>query len=93
MAHVKITSAFTNESWEGEVDLHLRWRTSDPTRLEQIFRLFNRVDEADSERLERMGYTLPSLSVGDRVELDDEVWYVHPIGFKREPCDQLGRTE
>jgi hypothetical protein len=34
-----------------------------------VFRFFTLVDERDSDRLERLGYQLPSLSVGDLVTI------------------------
>jgi hypothetical protein len=53
----------TDPTWSGEVP-ELR-------DAEDIFRFFNRVDDADCERLEASGYTLPSLSVGDVVTMPD----------------------
>lgn len=54
--------------------------------LNKIFRNFNRVDQLDCDRLERIGYDLPSLSVGDNitfVEGDDyAVYRVESVGFK-----------
>lgn len=67
--------ALRAETWEGDVA-----RMS----LEEIFRFFNRVEFADGERLEEIGYDLPSLSVGDIVTIDgDEQWRVAPVGFER----------
>ena len=50
--------------------------------LEDIFRAFNRVDESDVDRLNRIGYRLPSLSVGDTVILDQKVYEVKNLGFE-----------
>lgn len=59
--------------WSGELD--------DLRDLEDAFRYFNRVDEADCERLERIGYKLPSLSVGDIVTVDGNHHVVASMGF------------
>lgn len=56
---------------------------ADGLTLEAIFRMTNRVDEADCDYLDSIGYTLPSLSVGDVVKLDMR-WY---------RCDPVGWTE
>ena len=39
--------------------------------MDTIFRRFNRVDQSDSDWLERMHYRLPSLSAGDIVVTRD----------------------
>jgi peptidoglycan hydrolase-like protein with peptidoglycan-binding domain len=72
---IKITSSFTGESWEGEVDI------PEGDALEHIFRQFNRVTDADAERMEAQGYRLPSLSVGDQVEIGGRRYRVASMGF------------
>jgi hypothetical protein len=63
--------------WAGEVE--------GVTTLDDIYRYFNRVDELDRERLERIEYDLPSLSVGDLVGIKRgeyyELWRVASNGF------------
>lgn len=51
--------------------------------LEGIFRFFNRVTEDDGERLERLGYLMPSLSVDDLVTMNGETFRVAPVGFEQ----------
>lgn len=63
------------ETWEGYVP------DTEAGNLEQIFRFFNRVDFGDGERLEEIGYTLPSLSVGDVVEWHGKRYRVEPVGW------------
>jgi hypothetical protein len=53
--------------------------------LERIFRLFNRVSDEDAERLQRMDYKLPSLSVGDIVTMEGTHYLVCGMGFKPVP--------
>lgn len=77
--HVVIHSGITDEKWEGEVPI-------EPNRHpiftnEELFRFFNRVDEDDTERLQALGYRLPSLSVGDTIVWNDRAWQVTDIGF------------
>lgn len=48
---------------------------------EALFRFFNRVDEGDNERLERIGYRLPSLSVGDLLHWGGKTHRVEGVGF------------
>lgn len=60
-------------TWSGEVEVR---------DLEDIFRLFNRVDEEDSVRLMEMDYRLPSLSVGDVVSYDGTCKIVADHGFE-----------
>lgn len=59
--------------WTGEVDVR---------DLEDIFRLFNRVDADDALRLEELGYHLPSLSVGDVVSYGGTYKIVADQGFE-----------
>lgn len=67
------------EEWTGYAILE---EETTERRLEEIFRQFNRVDEADVERLTGLGYRLPSLSVGDTVALEGRVYEVAGMGFK-----------
>lgn len=71
MDTILIFSTMTGQSWEGE---------SESRDLEAIFREFNRVDDADCQRLEDKGYDLPSLSTGDFVGLSsgsgEYEWYL-----------------
>lgn len=75
-----IWSHFEGKTWTGEIP-----GTFEDGSLDVIFRLFNRVEEGDAERLEAWGYTLPSLSVGDRVTVAGQRFVVMPIGFEEEP--------
>jgi hypothetical protein len=63
--------------------------------LGHVFRFFNRVDEADADRLEALGYRLPSLSVDDLVTIGGTTWKVAPCGFEEvsppEPCGYCRR--
>lgn len=52
---------------------------------ERLFRLFNRVDLPDAERLDDWGYRLPSLSVGDVVTHHGNAYEVAGIGFQPLP--------
>lgn len=94
--HVEIISitAIAHEHehavWAGEIPIAfegLRLDDSDPAVCAdtnaQIFRALNRVDAHDSGRLIRMGYLLPSLSVGDVVRWREKTWVVAPTGFDR----------
>lgn len=65
--------------WTGSVPAD---ENADPDVVnEQIFRMFNRVDEADNERLEKWGYRLPSLSVGDVITWNGVAYEVASVGF------------
>lgn len=67
-------------TWRGEIEMELG--LSDAQTLEQIFRLFNRVDEADSLRLNTWQYGLPSLSVGDLVHFNLRTWRCKGTGWE-----------
>ena len=89
--HAAISGMPNGTTWHGDLDLSLA--SSDEGRLELVYRLLNRVDESDHERLEAMGYMLPSLSMGDFVTLHLDVmgehgpvtqprtWMVASVGF------------
>lgn len=47
-----------------------------------LFRFFNCVDDGDEERLEAIGYRLPSLSVGDLLHWGSKTWRVAGVGFE-----------
>lgn len=77
---VVVESHWRGERWEGEIP-----PPADAERaLEYVFRYFNRVDEGDGERLEALGYRLPSLGVGDLVTIDDGPRYrCASLGWER----------
>jgi hypothetical protein len=86
---VTVTSNFTGESWTGDVP-GLDPATENCMAInERLFRFFNRVDQVDCDRLEDLGYTLPSMSVGDvvayvfRPALGPAAFRVADMGFKR----------
>lgn len=54
-----------------------------------LFRFFNRVDEADVKRLAGLGYSLPSLSVGDVLYWNRKAWRVAGEGFRFIDPDEL----
>ena len=57
-------------TWRGEIPNELLGHgNAGQNTLEQIFRLLNRVEQDDTDRMQRWGYELPSLSVGDFVTL------------------------
>jgi hypothetical protein len=60
---VLVWSHFTGETWSGELELP----AAPDAALERVYRLLNRVSGGDAQRLEAIGYRLPSLSVGDIV--------------------------
>jgi hypothetical protein len=87
---LKIYSHFKDQVWEGEVPELDSIEEYDEVERdavinERVFRLFNRVDDEDNERLEAWGYRLPSLSVGDVIEYDGQAWKVDDFGFQRIP--------
>jgi hypothetical protein len=48
-----------------------------------LFRCFNRVDPIDEQRLDAIGYRLPSLSVGDLIHWERQTFRVAGLGFER----------
>jgi hypothetical protein len=87
---VKITSSFTNESYECE------WTTltdlDDRALLNRVYDTFQRVTSGDHDRLAKIGYELPSISAGDRIEIDGKAWRVDAMGFSpddRDPNEPL----
>lgn len=78
-----IFSHFESKTWSG--DAPIKMHENAYVVLERVWRMFNRVDDADVRRLERMGYDLPSLSVGDRVTIEDAgcsfTYVVENVGY------------
>lgn len=72
-----VATAPRAETWEGDLDQDMN--------LEEIFRFFNRVEYGDGERLDEIGYDLPSLSVGDYVTKNGKRYRVEPVGFVEAP--------
>ena len=76
-----IWSHWRDQYWEGWIPA-----PEDPAvgaALEHIFRFFNRVEDGDHERMLEVGYDLPSLSVGDEVELfGNGRWRVAALGWE-----------
>jgi hypothetical protein len=81
-------------TWKGEIPNEIFARcSSNDGMLDLIFRLLNRVDEGDHERMLGWGYELPSLSVGDYVTLhlnsasgagvEPVTFVVASLGFKQ----------
>lgn len=54
-----------------------------------LFRYFNRVDIGDGNRLERIGYRLPSMSVGDLLHWGSKTYRVAGSGFECIDADNL----
>jgi hypothetical protein len=79
-------------TWVGSIPLELPTQFDGSgdaldERFEEVFRFFNRVDEADCDRLDALGYHLPSLSVGDRVQVcwpgcEPRAFRVAGVGFE-----------
>ena len=65
--HPAVSATPCGTTWRGDLDLSLA--SSDEDLWNWSSGLFNRVDEGDHERMEAMGYMMPSLSVGDFVTL------------------------
>lgn len=74
---------FGDESpvWSGEVEIPMG--ADRDAFLDNVYRFFNRVDDADNERLDDIGYNLPSLSSGDTVMFDGKVFYCAPVGWQQ----------
>jgi hypothetical protein len=81
---VSVESYFTGQLWEGEVDVPSHY--SVPECLEFLFRFFNRASDEDNDRLEKIGFKQPSMSVGDMITLEGVQNYkVINTGFKLVP--------
>lgn len=74
-----IISSLVNEAWTGTIPTAPAG-TDDDTN-ERIFRIFNRVTDADCDWLNDVGYNLPSLSVGDVILYNGKGYRVARIGF------------
>lgn len=96
ITRVRITSSwallcpdgYPDSVWEGDVPVNIETTPGgdppDPELVnEYLFRYFNRVDQADVDRLEDVGYALPSLSVGDLLAWDGHTWRVALVGFEK----------
>lgn len=101
MNTITIVSTMTGKTWEGELphnvalDVaagHTAREAGATCGLESIFRLFNRVNFEDTQRLEQMGYELPSLSGGDFVQVDGQWWLCASSGWKRVTARQVLMT-
>jgi hypothetical protein len=76
---VRIVSHWEGRTWEGDVPP----APEGMTVLEHVFRYFNRVDQADIDRLDELDYQLPSLSVSDVVTIDDGPrWRCAGVGWE-----------
>ncbi len=85
---VTIHSHFVNKTQTVEVpDKHFSFGpgTSLHDTNAKIFRLFNRVSHEDAVYLQELGYTLPSLSVGDTVFWRGRLYAVEPTAFREVP--------
>lgn len=76
----RIATGTTSPIWEGEVEVR---------DLEDVFRYFNRVEEADADRLDEIDYRLPSLSSGDVVTVGGIHNLVASMGFKEISPEEL----
>jgi hypothetical protein len=63
--------------------------------LDNVFRFFNRVEYSDADRLDAIGYNLPSLSVDDLVTIGSDTYKVASCGFEKvdppAPCGYCRR--
>lgn len=95
--HVRVVSAMaTRFAWaEQDWTRETEWNGELDIPLHGAFRYFNRVDQADVDRLEAIGYRLPSMSVGDLLTIGTETFQVHPVGFEKvdppAPCGSCRR--
>lgn len=65
--HAAVSGMPSGTTWRGECPVGHSGHNLET--LERIYRFFNRVDEGDHEAMEAVGYTMPSLSMGDFVTL------------------------
>ena len=75
--------------WTGQVDTGQRDKSWAQDINGFLFRYFNRVDDDDHDKLEAIGYRLPSLSVGDVLYWDCKAYRVAGIGFEHLTSDAL----
>lgn len=76
-------------TWRGDVPDEKVLRQSVEATNDRLFRFFNRVDDEDGERLEQMGYRLPSLTMGDYIAWGGRTYRVLMVGFE----DMTGKIE
>lgn len=89
-ADLKITSFFTGQTWEGRVELS---GETPEQQLEDAWRVFNRVEAGDHERLEEVGFVQPSMSMGDEIVLNGTTYIVATVGFVDKDKAQQGHLE
>jgi hypothetical protein len=81
--HAAVAGEESGTTWRGELSLS---PANPEDALEIVYRFLNRVDEGDHERMAEVGYTLPSLSMGDFVTLHlpdyPRTWRVASVGFE-----------
>ncbi len=73
-----------NCCWRGELPIqpYTKDETLDDELINNlIYRKLNRVTEQDCEWLDKVGYDLPSLSIGDVIVRQGTSWRVDGIGF------------
>jgi hypothetical protein len=75
--------------WRGDCEINADKQHREVNN--EIFRMFNRVDEEDVAYLEKIGYDLPSLSIGDVIVYEEKAYIVKTTGFK-EVKEQLYTT-
>lgn len=80
---ITILSTMTGKKWMGSVPPESVIDVDPEAQLERIFRFFNRVEQADCDRLDALGYDLPSLTSGDFVEIDDQWWLCASGGWEK----------
>lgn len=67
-----------NPLWRGTIQIGAE---TEAEINEEIFRKFNRVDDADVRFLDDNDYKFPSLSVGDFLIHSGKCWQVAAVGF------------
>lgn len=73
-------------TWRGTVffdQIGCNESSSEQEILNGLWRFFNRVDGEDAEILDKIGYELPSLSVGDFITWDGNTYRVAGRGFDK----------
>ena len=86
--HIRIDSKWAQEGglqldqchWEGTI--RVPEGASASAILDIVFRLFNRVDDDDVQRLRYIGYNLPSLTAGDLVTFAGNTWRCASVGWE-----------
>lgn len=81
---ITIFSTMSGKQWKGEVEPQWIIAPDAEGEMERIFRLFNRVEQEDCDRLEGIGYDLPSLSSGDFVQdYNGQWWLCASVGWQK----------